>query len=117
MSREKRSSPRVQPYVARCRLRFSGQTIPGYVTDLSVRGARVLIEDEAPAAGARRELEVRFRHALRYCRLAAEVMWARMAGAGRGKTVGVRFLEMGGEERAALDRIVEEFHAQAARIG
>ena len=117
MSREKRSSPRVKPFVARCRLRFSGQTLPGYVTDLSVRGACVLIEDEPPAAGTRLEIEVRFRHAMRDYRLVGEVKWAHAAGTGRGKSVGVRFLEMGGEERVALDRIVEEFHAQAARIG
>jgi hypothetical protein len=114
---EKRSSPRVQPFVARCRVRFSERAVPGYLTDLSVRGARVLVEDQVPAAGTRLALEVRFRHAPRHALLSAEVKWARAAGASGGYCLGVRFLDLGGDERALIERIVSEFHAQAARIG
>jgi len=114
---EKRSSPRMQPFVTRCRLRFSGQTMSGYLTDLSVRGARVHVDDEPPGAGTRLDIEVRFRHASRPSRLSAEVKWVRRAGADRGHRVGVRFLKLEGDERALLDQIIAEFQAQAARIG
>lgn len=114
---EKRSSPRAQPFVTRCRLRFSGRTVWGYLTDLSVRGARVHVDDEPPVAGTRVDIEVRFRRTARPSRLSAEVKWARGAGSGNGHRVGVRFLELAGDERALLDQIVTEFHAQAARIG
>jgi PilZ domain len=117
MSREKRSSPRVQPFVARCRLRVPGRVLVGYITDLSLRGARVAIEEQAPAAGTRLDLEVRFRDQLRHARLAAEVKWAHVAGSGGGHRVGLRFVEMGVAERTLLDRVIEEFHTQAARIG
>jgi hypothetical protein len=117
MSREKRSSPRVQPFVARCRLRFPGRILVGYITDLSVRGARVAIEEQAPAAGTRLHIEVRFRNQVRHSRLAAEVKWAHAAGSPGGQRVGLRFVEMGVAERTLLGRIIEEFHTQAARIG
>jgi protein involved in temperature-dependent protein secretion len=116
-ARDKRTSPRVQPFVMRCRLSFAGRTATGYLTDLSVRGARVYVQDQPPAAGARLEIEVRFRHTSRHSRLGAEVKWTRLADDGRGHRVGVRFLGLGRDERALLDHVVEEFHAQAARIG
>ncbi len=116
-ARDNRTSPRVQPFVMRCRLLFSGRTVTAYLTDLSVRGARVHMQEQPPAAGAQLDIEVRFRHASRPSRLSAEVKWTRAGDDGRGHRVGVRFLELGSDERALLDRVVEEFHAQAARIG
>ncbi len=116
MSHEKRLSPRLPPFLTPCRLHFPGRALTGYLSDLSTRGARVFLEHELPPVGARLEIEVRFRREPRPTRLSCDVKWARGASGGR-QCVGVRFVELGASERAQIERIIEEFQKQAARVG
>jgi hypothetical protein len=116
-SREKRGTLRLQPFVVRCRLSWTNGKASAYITDLSDRGARLSLQDEPPAAGMRVVIDVRFRSEQRHGRLHGEVKWRRTLEPAGGYCVGVRFANLGVEERALLDRVVAGFRSQAARIG
>lgn len=113
--REKRGTARLQPFVVRCRVGWEGVKTPAYITDLSVHGARLSLPVEPPAAGVRVAIEVRFRMERRQWSLHGEAKWRRTLES--KFSMGLRFVELGAEERALLDRVVEDFRSQAARIG
>jgi hypothetical protein len=125
-AREKRAAPRIQPYLASCRLRSPERAWQGYVTDLSQRGARVVCEREPPEPGTRVTLDVRFKGRLTHSRLAAEVKWARPSVAGdaarpggegiSGYTLGLGFVRVSAENRRLIESEVESFRQQAAQL-
>ncbi|HXK10173.1 MAG TPA: PilZ domain-containing protein [Vicinamibacteria bacterium] len=115
VEREQRQAPRIQPFVARCRYVLEDQRVPGFLTDLSVRGGRIHAEAEPPAAGRTLTVEVRFGHQATHVRLAATVRWSRRAARG-GYVFGVSFDGIGADEQQVLHGVVEEFRRRAASI-
>lgn len=115
---EKRGTPRIQPFVARCRIECRGTSAGGYVTDLSERGAQVSCPVEALPDGAQSVvLEVRFSRQAALARLPARVQWTR-PGRKPGQIVfGVTFEELDEPALGAVRSAVERFQRQAALLG
>lgn len=74
---EKREAPRVTPYLAPCRVVEGERRTPGYMSDLSTKGARVACEGPAPAKGSAVVIEVRFTGRRANARLSGLVKWSR----------------------------------------
>ena len=114
---EKRRTPRIQPYVARCGVVAGERRLAGYLADLSPRGARVSCEAPPPVPGEAVVLEVRFGRQPRYSRLPAEVKWVKASAEGAlGHTFGLTFTGVTPEEQRVLESVVEEFHRRAAQL-
>jgi hypothetical protein len=113
-SHEKRETPRIQPFVAPCRMIVESRQFTGFVVELSVRGARVLCDDEPPPVGTRAVLEVRFGKQVAHSRLPAEVKWVKWTR--QGHHFGLTFTEVAADEQKVLDAIVEEFHRRASQL-
>jgi hypothetical protein len=114
---EKRKTPRIAPFVTPCRLDDGRTHIPGYMTDLSPRGARISCETVPPDPGSRVVLEIRFGRQVRYSRLQAEVKWIRpAAGEQESHTCGLTFTGVTAEEQRVLESIVDEFRRRAADL-
>lgn len=111
--REKRQTPRTQPFVAPCRIVEGEQRRAGYLMDLSVRGARLSCDGEPPAAGSEVVLEVRLGRKAGPSQLRARVVWSRSAG--KGGVAGVAFLETE-EARRPIEAVLAEFHRRAAQL-
>ena len=116
--REKRTTPRIQPYIVPCLLIEDGgeRRLAGYLTDLSSRGGRVACDGLAPVTGAAIALEFRIGRTVEPSRIKAAVKWVRPAARGR-RTVGLRFERIAPAERKALEALVEEFRQRVAEIG
>ena len=112
---EKRSTPRIQPYVAPCLIEHDGARVSGYLTDLSPRGAQVACDADPPAAESVVTLEVRLPQLRRRCRVAARVRWSRKAK--EGHACGLTFEHMDEEDRAAIEAVIEEIRRRAALLG
>ena len=114
MATDKRGTPRIQPFVAPCRILVGTRRLTGYLTELSPQGARVLCDQPSPNAGTPVTLEVRFGRRVRQSRLPVEIKWVRSA---RGThTVGLTFQGIGAEDQRILDAIVAEFQQRAALL-
>ncbi len=116
MAEEKRRTLRIQPFVAPCRYVLGEQRLPGFLTDISRAGGRVLTEATAPAVGALVTVEVRLGHKALPVHLAATVRWVGSSPRG-GTLFGVSFDGIGPDEQAILDGVVAEFERRAASIG
>jgi hypothetical protein len=116
--REKRTTPRIQPYIVPCLLiEDAGERrLAGYLTDLSSRGGRVAFDGLAPEPGAAIALEFRIGRTVEPARIKAAVKWVRPSARGR-RTVGLRFERVPPAERKALEELVEEFRQRVAEIG
>lgn len=116
-SPDQRQTPRIQPFVAPCRLVAGERRIPGYLSDLSTRGARVSCDEEPPPVGADVMLEVRFGREVLYSRLPAEVQWVQ-AGPDPSSPpdLGLRFKEVSTEDQKVLEAVVQEFRRRAAQL-
>jgi hypothetical protein len=114
---EKRRTPRIQPFVAPCQV-VSGETrTAGYVTELSLEGARVSCDADPPPIDAAVVLEVRLPRQPARSRLSGRVKWARAAEEGkRGHVFGVTFEGLGAEEQANVAAVLEEFRRLAAEL-
>lgn len=113
---EKRRTPRIQPFVAPCRLVLHGARVPAYLTDLSTLGARVTCEGvEPPMPGTSVTIEVRFGREVRHSRLTAEVKWVR-TGPGATCVFGLTFTGVSPEQQRRLESIVEEFRRRAEQL-
>ena len=112
---EKRRTKRIQPYVAPCRYVLAGKRIPGFLTELSVRGSRVHTEAEPPAVGAVLIVEARLGRQATHVRLPAIVRWTRPVARG-GFLSGVSFEGIGPEEQRVVEGVVDEFRRRAASI-
>lgn len=111
---EKRRTPRIQPYLAPCRVIVGEARVPGYVTDLSLRGARVRSEDEPPTADTSVILEMRLGGGIAHSRLSARVKWMRATD--EGYTFGVVFEALAEEAEEALRTVLDEFKKRAAAL-
>ena len=112
---EKRRTLRIQPYVAPCRVVVGERRIPGYLADLSVRGAQVSCQGAPPQVDDSVVLEVRFGRQVRHSRLAAQVKWLNATPQG-GHAFGLTFTSVTPQEQAILESVVEEFRKRAAQI-
>jgi hypothetical protein len=113
---EKRQTARIQPFVAPCRCVVGETRLPGFLTDISQRGARVHVDVPPPAPGTPLVLETRLGRHPTHIRLAAVTRWARPASRG-GFLLGLSFDATGSGEGEVLRSVVEEFRRRAAAIG
>jgi hypothetical protein len=118
VSEEKRRTQRIEPFVAPCRVVVEGsRRVPGYLADLSPKGARVACDIEPPKPGVAVVLEVRFGRQVRYSRIPAEVKWANPApDKGTTHWFGLTFTGISADEQAALDSVVDEFQRRASQL-
>ncbi len=111
---EKRRLPRIQPFVAPCRV-IAGETrLSGYLIDLSLQGARVSTELPPPASETAVVLEVRLGARVARSRLPGRVKWVRPAA--DGHMFGVVFEGLSAEAERAIEAVVEEFRKRAAAL-
>ncbi len=110
---DKRRTPRLSPFVVPCRVVDGESTRPGFITELSLLGARITC-DECPPPGASVVVEAKLgRRAVR-SRLPAQVVWT---GAGaRGPAFGVSFHALPEPERTTLAESVQAFQQLAQRL-
>lgn len=114
---EKRKVPRIQPYVAPCRILHGSRRFSAYLVDLSPLGARVSCAAEPPVPGDTVVLEVRFGRNVSWSRLPVEVKWASPAGEpGEAHVFGLTFARISTEEQRVLDSVLEEFRRRAALL-
>jgi hypothetical protein len=111
---EKRSIPRVQPFVVRCLLIDGERRTSGYVTDISPRGAQVACDGEAPPDDTMVVVEVRFPATAKLCRLPARLRWSQPAD--EGQTCGLTFEDLAPEDRAALEGVIERIRRHADQL-
>src|SRR5262249_17311534 len=114
---EKRRTPRIQPYVAPCRIVHGAHRFPAYLADLSTLGARISSDVGPPEPGATVVIEVRFGRQVRFSKLHAEVKWVRPgSGAGEPHLFGLTFTGVKAEEQRVLEAVVEEFRKRAEQL-
>jgi PilZ domain len=115
--KEKRRTPRIQPYVVPCRILDGDRRLPGYLMDLSVRGARVTCEQDAPAVGQLIVLEVRFARRHGRASLGCRVQWSRpLLHPAKGSEFGVTFEGLAPREKELLEAVVRDVHSQAEQL-
>ncbi len=115
-TRDTRRVPRIQPFVAACRIVHPGGRLVGYLTDLSPLGCQVTTQVPPPPAGSLVMLEVRFGRSGAHTALPARVIWDRGGSDGASHAFGLTFESLRDEQRQALHGIVEEFRRRAAAL-
>jgi PilZ domain len=111
---EKRRSPRIQPYVAPCKVLDRARRVSGYVMDLSPTGSRIMVDSEPPAPGSTIVLEVRFARDSPNSVLPGQVRWVKgPEGPKATFTFGMTFEGLTSEQSQVLSSIVEEFRKRA----
>ena len=113
---EKRRTPRIQPFVAPCHVVDGERRTAGYVTELSLEGARVACDGDAPAVEMPVVLEVRLPRQAARSRLTGRVKWTQPAEGREGHTFGVTFEGMSADERASVATVLDEFRRLAAEL-
>jgi hypothetical protein len=118
MAEDKRRTPRIQPFVASCRvLEDPGpRPLSGYLTDLSPRGAQVSTQGLPPTPEAAVILEVRLGNDAAPSRLPARVRWVRPAEHGDWHAFGLTFETLSAAELARLESVVQDFRRRAAQL-
>lgn len=111
---EKRRTPRIQPFVAPCRVIAGESRSTGFLMDLSRRGARVSTELPPPQSETSLVLEVRLGARVARSRLPARVKWVKPAEAGH--VFGVVFEGLSAEVERAIDLVVEDYRKRAAAL-
>jgi Tfp pilus assembly protein PilZ len=112
---EKRSTPRVQPFVVQCSVSAGDLQHSAYLTELSVDGARVVSTKDPPDAGTPLVLDIRFSRRIDPVRVPAKVVWVEPRSGPRGTAVfGVSFDGISAEDRRLLDTVLGEFRRKAA---
>jgi len=115
VARDKRRTPRIQPFVVPCRIVVGRHRQSAYITDLSLGGGRIHCDDEVPNPGTLVTLEVRIGRRVAHSRLPAVVKWSRAAGKG-GYELGLTFEGLSEEDRKALQAVVDDYHRRAAQL-
>jgi len=115
--KDKRKTRRIEPYLAPCRIVVGRRHLSGYVTNLSVRGARVYSDEKPPRVGQRLTLELRLRMRVAKHRLRAEARWVRTASDVTGlHSFGVSFKGLTSAERQTVESVLVEFRERAALL-
>ena len=116
-SKDKRKTRRIEPYLTPCHVVVGRRRLSGYVTNLSVRGARVYSDEKPPRVGQRLTLELRLRRRAAKHRLPAEARWVRTASDATGlHSFGVSFKGLTSEERLTVDSVLVAFRERAALL-
>jgi len=111
-----RATHRIWPFVVSCHVVVADERrLPGYLTDISAAGARVLCDEDPPWVGSGVVLEVRLGRRLVRTRLPARVIWLGDGPAG-ARVFGLAFAEIGSEERAILEAVVADFQRRASEL-
>jgi hypothetical protein len=114
---EKRRSPRIQPYVAPCKVLDQTRRVSGYVMDLSPTGARITVESAPPAPGTSVVIEVRFSRTTPHSALPGQIRWAKgPEGPNATFTFGMTFEGLTAEQSQVLYSVVEEFRRRADEL-
>ena len=114
---EKRSVPRVQPFVTPCRVVDGERRFSGYVTDLSSQGAKVSCAVDPPGKGSHVTLEVRLGRGTPFFPFAAAVRWIAPPASGEAAhTFGVAFENVTAEQQARLETALGAFRELAAAL-
>lgn len=117
MASDNRRTPRIQPYVAPCRVIDGARRLAAYVTDLSLAGARVCCDAQPPGPGTPVVLEVRLGRRFPLSRLHGEVKWVRPSGKPEGGHVfGLTFAGITADEQRVVETVLEEFQRRAAEL-
>lgn len=118
MANDKRETPRIQPYVAACRVLDRGQRSAGYVMDLSPRGARISCDGPAPILGGPVIIEVRFTRNTPHSLLPGNVRWVKgPEGGGKGScSFGMTFEGLTAEQQQVLNAVIDEFRRRAGDL-
>ena len=114
--RDKRETPRIQPFVASCHVVDGTRRFAAYVTDLSVKGVRVTCEEAPPRPEAWIVLEVRLGRAGARVRLQGQVRWVGAGRVGSAHQFGITFQGLDAAGQAAIGEVVEEFRRRAAEL-
>jgi hypothetical protein len=115
-ARSQRATHRIWPFVVSCHVVQGDRRIPGYLTELSGAGARVLCHEEPPPTGSAVVLEVRLGRRPTRSAFPANVVWSG-DGPAAARVFGLAFGEIGSDERRLLDAVVEDFQRRAAELG
>ncbi|MBN2370550.1 MAG: PilZ domain-containing protein [Vicinamibacteria bacterium] len=115
--RERRLEPRIQPFVQRCVALAGDRRIPGYVTDLSARGARIISPEKPPPVGTPVILEMAFRRPERRVRIMGSMKWAHSQRDKKDFVFGLAFVDLKREDEELLARVIADFAERAARLG
>ena len=114
--RIKRRAPRIQPFVAPCRVLDGPRQFAGYLTDLSIGGAQVSVGVRPPEPGTSVVLQVRLGGRFSATRLPSEVRWARLQEAENTYSFGVAFKDLTPAEQETLEAALKEFRKRAAEL-
>lgn len=114
---DKREAPRVAPYLAPCRVVDGERKTPGYMSDLSTKGARVACEGPVPVEGASVVLEVRLTGRSSHSRLGGLVKWSRGPEDGEELSAfGFVFHDLTPAQAAEVEAAIAEFKRRAAAL-
>jgi hypothetical protein len=114
---EKRRVPRIQPYVAPCKVLDRETRVTGYVMDLSPSGARITVESDPPAHGSNVMIEVKFSRTSPNSVLPGQVRWVKgPEGPTSTFTFGMTFEGLTPEQHSVLNAVVEEFRRRAQEL-
>ena len=113
---EKRRTPRIQPFVAPCTVMEGERRSPGYITELSLEGARVTCDGPCPEVEAWVTVDVRLPRQADRSRLAGRVKWVQPAESRKGHTFGITFEGMSPEETANVAAVLAEFRRLADEL-
>jgi PilZ domain-containing protein len=113
MGGEKRQTPRITPFVAPCHVVEGDRRYAGYVTDLSLKGARVSCEAKPPAANAWVVIEVRLGRSPSRSRLRGQVRWVGLGSGRSAHHFGLSFEGVDEEGQRALAAVLDEFRRRA----
>jgi hypothetical protein len=114
--KDKRETPRIQPFVASCHVVDGARRFAAYVTDLSVKGVRVTCEASPPRPEAWIVLEVRLGRTGGRVRLQGQVRWVGSGRTGNAHQFGITFQGLDATGQAAVADVVEEFRRRAAEL-
>jgi Tfp pilus assembly protein PilZ len=114
--KEKRRTPRIQPFVAPCHVASGPRRMAAYLTDLSVDGARVTCDADPPAVEDWVTVEVRLPTQADRSSLPGRVKWVQPAENRKGHTFGITFEGMSAEDGATVATVMAEFRRLAAKL-
>jgi hypothetical protein len=113
---DKRSTPRIQPFVAPCRVVEATRRFSGYITDLSLRGAQVTCSPLPAPEGTTIVLEVRLGPRSARLSLPGRIQWQKAAATGDTHQFGVTFEGLDTQGQTDLLAVLEEFQHRASQL-
>ena len=113
---EKRSTPRIQPFVAPCHVASGARRTAAYLADLSLAGARLTCDAEPPALEEWVTVEVRLPRQTERSSLPGRVKWLKPAENRKGHVFGITFEGLSAPGQAAVETVLAEFRRLAAEL-